>query len=923
MDAARWTTLSALLDRAVDLPPPERDAWLAELRAADPAAASDVEAMLREGDDIVRGGFLENGAARPAAPGTDAAPSDVHDGRVVSAYTLERALGHGGMGAVWLAHRSDGRYDAKVAIKFLNAALIGRAAELRFRREGEVLARLSHPHITRLFDAGVTSDGQPYLVLEPIDGEPIDDWCDARKLGVEARLRLFLDVLAAVEHAHANLVIHRDIKPANVLVTRDGVVKLLDFGIAKLLDGDFDVTGKAALTREGDRVLTPEYAAPEQLTGQPVTVATDLYSLGVLLYALLVGRHPAGLAARPPAEIVRSIVDEPAERASDAVTPARGDASGDAAESALRRGLAPPALRQRLRGDLDSIVAKALEKDPARRYASATAFADDLSRHLANRPVLARPDALRYRAVKFVRRNRVVVALSSVAAVAAIAGLAGTTLQAQRATAERDFALKQLARATAVGDLDNFLLYNAAPSGKSFTGTELLTRAERIVESAADGPARTDLLLSIGGNYVGLDDYTDARRVLRQALDASLRQGDPILRARAECAWAEMLADSGAREDAARKFTDALGRLPDSPRYALDRVHCLQTAASAARRMGDAAAGVRDAEAARDVAVHLPFPAPQIEESVWEGVAESRRVAGDFAGADAAFAVAWARTKELGRDDTQAAGTLLNNWGIALVQMGEPLEAEPLLRHAIELSRSGPGDAGVSPVLLANEARALHQLGRDAEAKRTVDRAWSEARAHGDEVATNMALVMRAEILLAGGDLAGAEAVLDEVEPRLQRMLPPGHFAFAMVASERSMLAAARDDLPAAQRLADRAVDLAAADPHGGFALPIVLTRRAGLETGRGNPARAEADARRALAILEPGLPPGRASLHAGRAWLVLGRAEFARGDAAAAKRAFVTAVAQLQASAGADLPDTRLARELAARVPATVLPSG
>lgn len=916
MDAARWTALSALLDRAVDLLPAAREAWLAELRATDPAAAGEIEAMLREGDDIVRAGYLENGAARPDVPSADAAGSDAgdaHDGRVVGAYTLERALGHGGMGAVWLAHRSDGRFEAKVAIKFLNAALVGRAAELRFRREGEVLARLAHPHITRLFDAGVTSEGQPYLVLEPVDGEPIDDWCDSRRLGVEARLQLFLDVLAAVEHAHANLVIHRDIKPGNVLVTREGVVKLLDFGIAKLLDDGIDGSRNAALTREGDRVLTPEYAAPEQLTGQPVTVATDIYSLGVLLYALLVGRHPAGSTARPPAEIVRSVVDEPAERASDAVTPSRGEARGDATENASRRGLAPLALRQRLRGDLDSIVAKALEKEPAQRYASATAFADDLSRHLANRPVAARPDAFRYRAVKFLRRNRVVVALSSLAVAAAIAGLAGTTLQARRATAERDFALHELARATAIGDLDNFLLYNAAPAGKSFTATELLTRADRIVESSADGPVRTDLLLSIGGNYAGLDDYADARRVLREALEASRRQDDPGLRARAECAWAEMLADSGDHAAAAGMLDGALGHLPDVPRYALDRVRCLQTASNAARRMGDPGTGVRFAEAARDVAAHLPFPAPQIEESVWENVAESLRVAGDFAGADAAFAAAWARMKDLGRDDTQAAGTLLNNWGIALVQIGEPLLAEPLLRRAIELSRSGPDDAGVSPILLANDARVLHELGRDTEAKRAVDRAWSEATAHGDEVATNMALTMRAEVLRSIGDLAGAEAALDAVEPRLRRMLPPQHFAFAMDASERSMIAAAHHDLPAAARLADRAVDLAAANPQSGQVLPTVLTRRAALEVDLGDPGRAAADARRAIATLETSLRAGRPSLQLGRANLALGRAELAQGDATAATRSFAAAAGELEASIGADHPATRLARALAA----------
>src|SRR5215831_3641580 len=270
-------------------------------------------------------------------------------GQTLGAYTLESQIGHGGMGSVWLASRNDGRFERRVAIKLLNATFVGRAAEERLRREGSILARLTHPHIARLLDAGVSPAGQSFLVLERIDGQPIDRHCDAKKLGIRDRLRLFVEVLSAVAHAHANLIVHRDIKPSNVLVQADGQVKLLDFGIAKLLEQDAETVGGSA--------LTPEYAAPEQVTGGPITTATDVYALGILLHVLLVGRHPFEAARRSPADLLKAIVDDEPPCLSDA---------------------APEGLRRVLKGDLDTIVAKALKKNPGERYQSVTAFSSDV-----------------------------------------------------------------------------------------------------------------------------------------------------------------------------------------------------------------------------------------------------------------------------------------------------------------------------------------------------------------------------------------------------------------------------------------------------------------------------------------------------------------------------------------------------------------
>ncbi len=268
----------------------ERAQWLVSLREKDAHLASVLQALLEEQQCLALEGFLENSLV-PAAVGLA--------GQTIGAYTLVSQVGQGGMGSVWLARRSDGRFERQAAVKFVSIALAGRVAEERFKREGNVLGRLTHPHIAELLDAGVSSTGQPFLILEYVDGVAIDLYCDEHKLDIETRIRLFLDVLAAVSHAHANLIVHRDIKPSNVLVSKEGEVKLLDFGIAKLLEGEGQAGAATLLTHESGSALTPQCAAPEQLSGQPITTATDVYALGVLLYLLLTGQHPAGQVAFP------------------------------------------------------------------------------------------------------------------------------------------------------------------------------------------------------------------------------------------------------------------------------------------------------------------------------------------------------------------------------------------------------------------------------------------------------------------------------------------------------------------------------------------------------------------------------------------------------------------------------------------------
>lgn len=416
VDARTWAAITPYFDHALDLPADEQSAWLESLRRERPEMAAHLQALLDRHRRVVEHGFLEGDAL--------AGRTQTLEGQQLGAYTLTARIGEGGMGTVWRAERNDGRFSRQAAIKFVNVAAISARGEERFKREGRILGRLTHPKIAALLDAGVSGAGQPYLVLEYVDGLPIDQYCDRHGLDVAARIELFLEVLAAVAHAHANLIVHRDLKPSNVLVTSEGHVKLLDFGIAMLLDDGEAPGGATSMTREGDTPLTPQFAAPEQVTGGAISTATDVYELGVLLFVLLTGHHPAGDAVRSPADLIRAIVESDPPRPSDVAGDERA--------------------RRSLRGDVDTIVGKALKKQPADRYAFVTTFADDLRRVLRHEPISARPDTVGYRTAKYLRRHRWPAAAALVAFVALSVGL--FEANRQRVAAERRFSqLRHLA----------------------------------------------------------------------------------------------------------------------------------------------------------------------------------------------------------------------------------------------------------------------------------------------------------------------------------------------------------------------------------------------------------------------------------------------------------------------------------------------
>lgn len=431
-----WREVLRLFDRWAAAQGPAREAELQRVQAEQPALYPRLLAMIEADRAAESQGFLVDDAA-PLLP-ADRRPDTAWAGTRLGAWTLREPIGAGGMGQVWLATRSDGLYNGRAAVKLLHAGGLSPQAQARFAREGELLARLTHPHIAQLLDAGLTpglaSAGTRYLVLEYVPGERIDHWCDARKLGIAERLRLFMQVCEAVAYAHAHLVVHRDLKPANILVTDEGHVKLLDFGVAKLLagdDADGDPPELTELTRAGGAAgLTPEYAAPEQIEGQPITTATDVYALGVVLFGLLSGARPYAGASRGVAALARAIVEEPPR--------SLVEAARESPDAAASRNTSLATLMQSLRGDLETIVAKALKKPPAERYATVQELRDDLQRHLDDQPVSAQPDTFGYRTRKFVQRHRAQVLALCAVMLSLVGGIAATTWQWRAATQEAE-----------------------------------------------------------------------------------------------------------------------------------------------------------------------------------------------------------------------------------------------------------------------------------------------------------------------------------------------------------------------------------------------------------------------------------------------------------------------------------------------------
>jgi len=542
-----YARLSPLLDQALDLPLEERTQWLTDLQRESVSVVQALGDILQSGATWTGCGSDPLGSLPPLASLLEREPSLA--GVRIGSWTLERPIGHGGMGSVWLATRADGRFEGSAAIKLLNLSLIGRAGLERFRREGTALARLAHVNVARLLDAGVSEHRQPFLVLEFIDGDPIDTYATLVSAKAEQRVQLMLQVLAAVGHAHANLIVHRDLKPSNVLVTRDGTVKLLDFGIARLLASE---TAAADVTDPGDQALTPAFASPEQFRGDPIGPASDIYSAGVMLYLLLTDHHPTAAGARTSAEY---------------------------AQGALQREPAPTGL-----GDLDAVLRKALRTLPGERYETAAAMADDLRHWLNHEPVSAHPDGWGYRAVKFVRRYRTGVTIAGLVGAALLASAVMSYRQKveaerQRSVAERNFRTQEgfLAAAQVLAS------DTPGPDGKPLdAGGRLLHAVEVIEQQFADDPRTVALVITdLGGQLFENGDVVGSLALLARSRDIAQGAGESETAASISCTRAENFLRTRAVDSARAAVAEgraALARIgPNAEAYL-----CLQAAGNLA-----------------------------------------------------------------------------------------------------------------------------------------------------------------------------------------------------------------------------------------------------------------------------------------------------------------------------------------------------
>ncbi len=752
----RWPEVETILDAALDLAPAERPALLDRRCGGDVVLRREVERLLagcEDAPDFLARPVHEHAALLLAEGAAGAPDRDPFRGRRLGPWLLEDRLGEGGMGVVYRGRRADGDYRQEVAVKLAPGVLLSRELKDRFHAERQLLAGLRHPHIAPLLDGGATAEGIPYLVTELVDGEPVDRYCEIRDLDLHARLRLFLQVCSAVEHLHRNLIVHRDLKAANILVDLEGRAHLLDFGIAKLLDA----AGAGGATRAGRQPMTPEWAAPEQVRGEAVTTAADVYALGLLLYRLLVGRAPTASAAGgpppPPSEV------------------------------------APGRRRRELHGDLDAITLAALDPDPEERYPSAAELAADLRRHLDGLPVEVCPRSFRYRLGKLVRRHRAAAALAALLGVSLVTGVAGVAWQARAARQERDAARREGRRAQRTAAFLEGLFAAADPfgeSGRELSVRELLRRgAEQVRQEQGDAETRAALLASLGRSLQHLGASVDAAAVHRRAL--ALRRAH-FGATSPEAAWsvvdlAESLAPQGRGAEAEALLRDAVrilrARAPGSWALA-NALNFL-----AVQRLGrpDAEPLLREA---LTLAGRLRGTHPGFEATVLNNLSVHDDLVGQNDESLALLRRAIAAERDVYGDTHPNLARMESNLAIRLQARGRLDEAEASYRRALAvLGRTVAAGHPVWVGPLTSLGHLLLKEGKVDAAAPMLELAVAIAREQlpPDNFQRLAAETNRASLELAGGDLEDAERAYRGVLERMQVVAGTDHAGTARLRS--------------------------------------------------------------------------------------------------------------------------------------------
>ncbi len=800
MEPHRDAQVDQLFERALELPAPERADWLAAECAGDAALAREIEELLalssREVDDLI---------APVRALAVDAigeGDGGLEPGERIGAYTIVDRLGRGGMGVVYLAERADGSFEKRVAIKVLPSAASSDEAVRRFEQERRILGRLSHPHIAQLVDGGVDPRGLPYLVLEYVEGEPVDAWCDRRRAPLERRLRLVIEIATALQAAHRNLVVHRDIKPSNLLVTADGDVKVLDFGIAKLLDPE---PGDAALTRTDSRPMTPTWASPEQVAGAPITTASDVYQLGLLLYELVTGLRPQAARTSSLAELVELVCHQEPPAPSRAVLVDARDAA--AAARAELRASTPAKLARRLRPDLDAIVACALAKEPDRRYPSAAALADDLERFLDGRPVRARRATMAVRAGKWIRRNPALTSAAALTALLTVGYAVAVTFQARAIERQRQLAEIEAAKAAEVERFVLGLFESSDPEvalGREVTARELLGRGvQRIDLGLAGQPAvQARLWSALGEIYGNLDLVGDGRALIERALGQQRRL-------------------YGERHAEVAASYHRLGVVLVAEDRASEGVAALERAAAL----------LRDLEGSSSSRLGTTLAA----------LGSARRRAGDLTGAEQAYREGLAIHRALG--DRAGIAASLTNLGALLYSRHDLAGAADYHGQALEMHRQVHGEAAPATTMARlNLGMTLRRLGRLDEGIALLEQAATrQAEIYGDDHFTT--LWTRVELAMARiqhGDLDGADQLLSSAAPTLISRLGPTDVRSADVALGFGQLRVRQGRFPEAEpllRAAEAGLVSRYGDTHGRVARARLWLGRALAGQGRRNDA--------------------------------------------------------------------------------------
>ena len=892
-DPDRLRRLNALLESALALPGDQRDTWLRTLPPEQQTFVPLLSALLARAS-VETDTFLQRPVALSADDLPDGDLQPDQPGDEVGPYRLIRELGAGGMATVWLAERADGVLSRHVALKLPRTGWAMGLAQ-RMARERDILGALQHPRIARLYDAGVTAAGRPWMAMECVSGQTIDVYCREHQLDVAQRLRLFLQIADAVAHAHARLIVHRDLKPSNILVTPEGEVRLLDFGVAKLLEDDAPTPN---LTQLMGRAVTPDYASPEQVACKSVTVATDVYSLGVVLYELLTGQRPYELGRTTMAALEEAIL-------SADVPPASTRAPGNAR------------LARQLRGDLDTVLAKALKKDPEARYASVESFAADVQRHLDGAPVLARPDSRWYRTRKFMQRHALPLGAAASVVLALAIGFGTALWQAREALRQGAIAHTRAQQAQAATDFTLMVLTEGMRADEALTLDQLMQRSEGMAEREFSGnpTERAVAADTVADWLVTNDQFERAAQLLTRTLERLGSGVDPTVLHNLRCQRAVSRLDLGQTDAAVAELDEVIAQSAGDPESSW---YCLQRRTTVALRLNDAPGALRFAREALRQFDRAGNTSGLRRAYLVANEAYAQVLNGSPSQASQQYRNAVELLAGAGRAQSTLGASVYNDWAIALWSAGDPRAAlEQLDRGmAIVERRSPTGDA--SATWYANRAQTLRALGRYDEALADFERMQRLAKTDRNPSFEVYALAGQAIVAAQLQRVDDARARVREGDALLHEAKLPTEGAPALWLGIAQAAVQQREGrLADAERaLADVQAQYAKRQARTGVVAEVgILRSEIALAQGDAQAARSQAE--QALQVARQGQGDLPHSFLTGRAWLALARSQQSGGAAAGARESCQHALEQLQATLGDTHPLTqqaqRLARELSA----------